>query len=150
MPDTSVTLDPKSLSKVLSRLQSIDKNLTPTPRTPLSDVLNITGLDIAREAKKASPVDTGRLRSSIHVKSKPTETFLYNDKNGEVHSGTLKEPIEAGKEVVVGTNVAYARKQNEKHDFMGKGLRMAEPAMRRRLQQLAEKVVNGKPNISIS
>jgi hypothetical protein len=150
MAGTSISLDPKSLSKVLKRLNDIEKNLTPAPRTPLGDLMNITALDITREAKLRSPVDTGRLRSSIHPKMKPSDSFSYSDNTGKTFTGGLKEPVEQGKEVVVGTNVEYAMKQEIAKSFLHGGVIAATPALKRRLKQLAAKVVGGKPNINIT
>jgi len=145
-----IELDPKSLAKLMKRLENIDKSLNPAPRTPMSDLLNITGLDIAREAKKASPVITGRLRSSIHPKTRPTETFIYTDSDGKAFDGTITEQVKDGKEVVVGTNVTYAKKMELKHSYLKKGLDAAMPALKRRQESLLKQAVSGTPNITIS
>lgn len=150
MSGTSISLDPQSLSKVLKSLNDIEKNLTPAARTPLGDLMKMTGLDITREAKLRSPVDTGRLRSSIHPKFKPSESFIYTDNGGKVHQGGLKEPVEEGKVVVVGTNVEYAMKMETRSGYLHGGVIAAKPTMERRLKQLAAKVVGGKPNINIT
>jgi len=150
MAGTSVTLDPKSLAKVMKRLRDIERNMNPTARTPMGDLMNITALDITREAKARCPVDTGRLRSSIHPKMKPSDSFSYSDNAGKTYSGGLKEPVQEGKEVVVGTNVEYAMKQEIRSNFLHGGVIAAKPAMQRRLKSLAAKVVGGKPNISIT
>lgn len=150
MAETTVHIDPKDLAKVLRRLQSIERNLNPSPRTPMGDLMNITALDITREAKTRCPVDTGRLRSSIHPKMKPSDSFIYADNGGKTYSGGLKEPVQEGKEVVVGTNVEYAMKQEIRSNFLHGGVIAAKPAMERRLKSLAAKVVGGNPNIIIT
>ena len=150
MSDTSVTLDPKSLAKVMKRLQDIERNLNPAPRTPLGDLIKITALDIATNAKKRSPVKTGRLRASIHAKFKPTESYVYTDNEGKIHTDSLKEPIQEGKEAVVGTNVVYAFKQENRSGYLQGGVNDSRPALERRLKSLAKNVVGGKPNINIT
>lgn len=151
-----ITLDPKTLQNVIKRLQKIERDMNPAPRTPMGDLINITALDIAREAKKRSPVDMGRLRSSIHPKLKPSESFVYNDDHGKSFNGTLSAPVVEGKEVVVGTNVEYAlsasfnAKDSARRHYLNMAVVDATPAMKRRLKSLAEKVVGGKPNINIT
>jgi len=150
MSGIDVTLDPKSLQNVLKRLQKIERVLNPAPRTPLGDLVKITALDIATNAKKRTPVITGRLRSSIHPKFKPTETFIYSDNEGKTYTDSLKEPIEEGKEAVVGTNVDYAFKIENSRGFLYGGVKDSEPKLKRRLESLAKQVVGGKPNITIT
>ena len=147
-----ITIDEKKLAELMKRLEKIDKSLNPAPRTPMSDLLNITGLDIARNAKKSGrcPVKTGRLRASIHPKTRPTETFLYMNNNGEAFDGTLSEQIEDGKEVVVGSNVTYAKKMESLRQFLEGGLQDSMPAMKRRMKSLQEQAVSGSSNITIS
>ena len=150
MSDTNITLDPSSLAKVMKRLQDIERNLNPSPSTPMGDLIKITALDIATNAKKRSPVKTGRLRASIHAKMKPTETFIYSDNKGATHTGNLQEQVQEGKEAVVGTNVKYAFKMESLRGYLQGGKMDSMPAMERRLKSLAEKVVGGKPNINIT
>ncbi len=150
MSGINVTLDPKSLQNVLKRLQKIERDLKPATRTPLGDLVKITALDIATAAKRRAPVKTGRLRASIHAKFKPSETFVYSDNAGKSFSDSLKEPIQEGKEAVVGTNVDYAFKMENLKGFLQGGVMDSKPALQRRLKSLASQVVGGKPNISIT
>jgi hypothetical protein len=113
-------------------------------------LLKKTAFDIDKGAKLQSPVKTGRLRSSIHVKFRPTDAFLYTDSAGEVHSGGLKTQIVEGKEVIVGTNVEYGRKMDAKYNFMQAGKDYAQAPFEKRKEKFLKDVVNGKPNISIT
>ena len=150
MSGTNISLDPKSLQNVIKRLQNIERDLNPAPRTPMGDLIKITALDISTNAKRRSPVKTGRLRASIHAKFKPTETFVYSDNEGQTYTDSLREPIQEGKEAVVGTNVDYAFRQENLKGFLQGSVMDSQPTLKRRLKSLAEKVVGSKPNISIT
>ena len=148
MAGVKVDIDQKSLKNVLSKLNSIDKQMTPAPRTYLSMALNEAGLEVAKEIKKAPadvmPVITGRLRSSIHPKMRPSESFMYTDKHGKVFTGSLQTPIQEGKEVIVGTNVEYAGKVNERRGFMAYGERASEKILKDKIAKYTKKAVQGK------
>lgn len=82
-------------------------------------VLEVALVDVETYAKEhAIPVDTGRLRASIHTKFRPDmvagktpdpETYL--DGNGKQFDGRLSGMIDRDT-VIVGTNVPYAIKIN--------------------------------------
>lgn len=59
------------------------------------------------------PVDTGRLRASIHTKSIQKEMHSYQDEDGNTFNGTLTTSINRDT-VAVGTNVEYAELMNER------------------------------------
>lgn len=79
--------------------------------------LEMIGLQAERYAKEGCPVDTGRLRSSIThaVKADEGKSYSYNFKDKETGKQTSEtSKIGAGltdSEVVIGTNVPYAFKQ---------------------------------------
>lgn len=80
----------------------------------VANVINQGLLAIETRAKLESPVDTGRLRSSIHaVAIGKTDNFTYSDDEGGVFDGALEEPGTQGNEGTgyVGTNVEYAPEQ---------------------------------------
>ena len=98
-----VTVD---ASKIASTINGYEKALL--------KAVEETGLRVDRLAKsnirEEKLVDTGRLRSSMHVQRKG-ETYSYQSPGGDLRQfsqdGTIKTQI--GKyEVVVGTNVEYA------------------------------------------
>ena len=143
MSGIKVEIDRAEIGKLVAKLNRIEKSLTTGPRSPLQDLLNITGLDIVRFAKKSSrmPVDTGRLRASVHMKNTVNDANIYVDKHGKVFNGGLDEPIKEGEEIVVGSNVEYAMLQESKHGFLSNALTEAKPAFDRRKKQLLEKAV---------
>lgn len=76
---------------VVDFMGSYEKDVT----TEIRNAINTSAINIDREAKLKVPVDTGRLRSSIHPV--PTSTF---DAETQLKSGEL--------EAYVATNVEYA------------------------------------------
>jgi phage gpG-like protein len=80
----------------------------------VANVINQGLLEIETRAKLESPVDTGRLRSSIHaVAIGKTDNFRYSDNEGNSFDGALSDAGKSGNEGVgyVGTNVEYAPEQ---------------------------------------
>lgn len=85
-------------------------------------ILEVAFVDVETFAKTKVPVDSGRLRASIHTKFKskgdakalplPESQLTFSYKaQGETFDGTLREPLKE-LEVIVGTNVEYAKKIN--------------------------------------
>lgn len=148
MSGISIDIDTNSAERLLRKLNHIDKELTPAPRTELAKFLMEAGENLATYVKQQPegimPVITGRLRASVHSKHKPTENFLYTDKHGEAFSGGLKANIKEGEEVVVGTNVEYAFKVDLRKGFMRKAKTEFMPIFDRELKKLAQKTVSGK------
>jgi hypothetical protein len=129
-------------------------------------ILEVAFVDIETFAKKEVPVDTGRLRASIHTKFKSKgdakalplpesqQTFSYTSE-GQTYNGTLREPIKE-LEVIVGTNVEYAKKINREggggpnsrsqlpkgtgQGFMDKAAANGRLALRREAQALVNQV----------
>lgn len=79
----------------------------------LEDATNVALINIQRGAKMRSPVDTGRLRSSIHLTQMGTDGIVYTNVNYapfvEYGTGNLVE-IPAGQE-------------DDAAQFKGKGIR---------------------------
>lgn len=129
-------------------------------------ILEVAFVDVETFAKKEVPVDTGRLRASIHTKFKSKgdakalplpesqQTFSYTSE-GETYNGTLREPIKE-LEVIVGTNVEYAKKINREggggpnsrsqlpkgtgQGYMDKAAANGRVALRREAQALVNQV----------
>jgi len=71
--------------------------------------IRVTGALIETDYKLNVPVDTGRLRSSIHTKHSDYKAHNYSDNKGQMFDGTLSiEPNDF--QAVTGTNVEYATK----------------------------------------
>lgn len=85
----------------------------------LVDETNKAALNVERGAKKRANVDTGRMRSSIHiipVNSTDTQ-FSYTDNEGNSFDGATGESTEKEEAAVV-TSVDYAPKQEAISPFM--------------------------------
>lgn len=113
----SVNLSEKEIQASLNILRRI-----PTATGDVAqDELHKSGLTIETSAKQDTPVDTGRLRSSLHMESSEVNrSFTYSDQAGRSYSGKLSvmpKPLE----VYVGTNVEYAEKIHRTGGRGGKG-----------------------------
>ena len=87
-----------------------------------------------RNAKKLSPVDTGRLRASIHPEFKDTASFNYSVAGAGTFSGKLDEKPKDDFSVIIGSNVSYAEKQENKHKFLERGAKIAERSFNNELK----------------
>jgi hypothetical protein len=88
--------------------------LTEVIQKAMIDELRVTGFMIESAYKIGVPVDTGRLRSSIHTEHSDQTSFSYSDSKGNTFEGSLGYRLKPT-QVVVGTNVEYA----EKIEYMG-------------------------------
>jgi hypothetical protein len=88
--------------------------LTEEIQKAMIDELRVTGFMIESAYKIGVPVDTGRLRSSIHTEHSDQTSFSYSDSKGNTFEGSLGYRLKPT-QVVVGTNVEYA----EKIEYMG-------------------------------
>ena len=105
-----------SLKLELKADQLIKKfdSLTEEIQKAMIDELRVTGFMIESAYKIGVPVDTGRLRSSIHTEHSDQTIFTYSDSKGNTFEGSLGYRLKPT-QVVVGTNVEYA----EKIEYMG-------------------------------
>jgi hypothetical protein len=111
----------------------------------IKGVINQALLAIESKAKDLSPVDTGRLRSSIHAVAvgKPDEFGYYTDKDGNTFDGKLKTASDnEGSGIgMVGTNVEYAPDQefgNQKmtgHKFLTRATAEIQPRLEDELKK---------------
>lgn len=109
------------VSKGLMRFKRIRKDKL----NEIKSAVKIAGFNTDRIAKKLAPVDTGRLRSSIHPEFKDTASFTYTVPGVGTFSGKLDEKPKNDFSVIVGSNVTYAEKQENKHHFLEKGAKIA-------------------------
>lgn len=147
-----MNLDKKSLDDFNKLLRYIEKETDPVTGSKFARLIAEGAQEMATEAKKLCPVDYGRLRSSIHAKLKPSDNFQYTDtgtsartgkrRTPEQFDGSLKEPVEEGKEAVVGTNVEYAFKQELSKQYMYGAVVKVRPNLRKNIQKLAKEVIH--------
>ena len=89
------------------------------PREVSKEIYNTALVDVESfmKTKTNIPVDTGRLRASIHTKRIGKPNHQYTDREGNSYNGTITGQV-SREQVVVGTNVEYAEYIN---DFGGGG-----------------------------
>lgn len=113
-----VEVDNTDIDKLIKKLGKYGDD----QKKKTKDNLHEAGLNVETEAKldltRNSHVDTGRLRSSVHMESNSVNrSFTYSDDTGGSYDGTLGvSPDEM--EVYVGTNVEYAEKIRRLDDYL--------------------------------
>jgi hypothetical protein len=105
----SVKLELKA-GQLIKKFDSLNEEI----QKAMIDELRVTGFMIESAYKIGVPVDTGRLRSSIHTEHSDQTSFSYSDSKGNTFEGSLGYRLKPT-QVVVGTNVEYA----EKIEYMG-------------------------------
>jgi phage gpG-like protein len=114
----SVTFQFKGEKELGKKLAELAKKM---PQEAQKLILETAIIDIESFAKSNTiPVDTGRLRASIHTKyvkivnvanSTTHGNYAYSDNAGNSFDGSLSASVDINS-VVVGTNVKYASKIN--------------------------------------
>lgn len=107
-----------NISGIEQAQKELDKYVSEKTKE-LVDETNKAALNVERGAKKRAQVDTGRMRSSIHIiPVDSTDTnFQYSDNEGNTFDGASGESTGHEESAVV-TNVDYAPKQEAINPFM--------------------------------
>jgi len=100
----SVKLELKA-DQLIKKFDSLTKEV----QVAMIDELRVTGFMIESAYKIGVPVDTGRLRSSIHTEHSDQTSFSYSDSEGNTYNGSLGYRLKPT-QVIIGTNVEYAEK----------------------------------------
>jgi hypothetical protein len=100
----SVKLELK-VNKLVDKFETMPEAI----QRAMIDELRLTGFMIESNYKIAVPVDTGRLKSSIHTEHSDQTSFNYSDSRGNTFNGKLGFNLKPT-QVIVGTNVEYASK----------------------------------------
>ncbi len=92
----------------------IEELMKKFPKEVSKEIYNTALVDVESYMKKETniPVDTGRLRASIHTKRVGKPTHTYTDREGNSFNGTLTGNVSRD-QVIVGTNVEYAEIMNK-------------------------------------
>lgn len=99
--------------KIEMKIDNLVKKFNTMPidvQNAMIDELKITALMIESGYKIGVPVDTGRLRSSIHVETANQRSYSYSDSTGQTYLGKLSIDRLQKTQVIIGTNVEYASK----------------------------------------
>jgi hypothetical protein len=97
---TGLTIEVKNLIKDLDKLPK-------EVYEKLWNELALTSLMIETDYKTVTPVDTGRLRSSMHVEHYKIKSFTYRDSKGNTYDGKLSYTPNQN-QFIIGSNVKYA------------------------------------------
>ena len=146
MNDVYMELTPESQQRITTLLQYIDNSMDTKTGSKLHKLLVEGANEIATAAKTSSdmPVLTGRLRASVHAKTKSTDNYSYSNNKSESFNGSLHETVRDGSEAVIGTNVNYAFTQETKHQFLYGALQKVEPWFIKNLDKMAKDTLNKK------
>ena len=111
-------------------------------------VINQSLLAIETLAKQEAPVDTGRLRSSIHAVAvgQSEQNYPYVDNEGNAYNGALDDARnnEGSGIGLVGTNVEYAAEQE-----FGNGDRRGHKYLTSATLEIQPKLINELKKIKI-
>jgi len=126
MSDLTIDIPQAELKKLDSFFKKYDKRVT----SEVAKEVDRTAFRVLTRAKNDCPVNTGRLYSSLHVKTSKNEAHPYSDKDGNSFNGTLDVNVARG-QAFVGTNVEYAddvesgrvRTKNGRQPFLAPAVR---------------------------
>lgn len=114
--------------KGVEELKAKFKKLGAAGEKAINDAINLTAVEANSYMQTQTPVQTNRLRSSMHVETNKTTQNAYSDKLGHSYDG--KFSIQLDKlQVAFGSNVSYATSANEKSSsprFLEKGASYAK------------------------
>jgi len=146
MADVQIELTAESQQRITNLLQYVNNSMDTKTGSKVHKLLVEAANEIATTAKTSSemPVKTGRLRASIHAKTRSTDSFNYSNNKGESFDGGLKEKVREGTDAVVGTNVHYAFDQEAKHQFLLNAKQRVEPYLQKNLDKIAKDALNKK------
>jgi hypothetical protein len=105
----SIQFDIKGVKELNKELNKIKKNIPPNVYKTMLEVMKV---EVETKAKKEVPVDTGRLKNSIHVATKGKK-FNYKDSLGKSYDGTAKSVDLDTYDIAVGSNVPYANRMDK-------------------------------------
>ena len=128
--------------EIVQALVRIEGQLNTASRGVINEAL----LAIETRAKGYSPVDTGRLRSSIHAVAvgKGESGYTYSDERGNSYNGALDAArSNEGSDIgIVGTNVEYAAEQefgngeDQGHKYITKATLEVQPILINKLRAI--------------
>lgn len=107
-------------------------------------ILETAFVDIETGAKQKitddGHIDTGRLKSSIHVQRHNDTNYTYSDNQGNTFDGTLEEKIEDN-QVLIGTNVEYAVDIEILDSFLWHSAEASKPRLIKRAKRNVRRVI---------
>ena len=99
------------MAKVIKNLKKASDGIKNVARKEMQITARVDGETWAKNKLTGDGhIDTGRLRSSIHVEDKNVSNFSYKDKTGNTFDGKFLGKIDSEDELLMGTNVDYSVK----------------------------------------
>ena len=132
----TLRIDVKGVKELNKALSKIPVEAQPKVKKSMLEIMRV---EVETKAKFAVPVDTGRLRSSIHTTEEGTG-YKYTDSEGKGYDGTLGTLKLSKNEVAVGTNVNYANFVHKKGGKGGKGAKFLEIPFTKAVPNLLKKI----------
>jgi len=126
-------------SSVFKKLKIYQKEVLDNAR----DEMLATALEVETDAKATDrmPIDTGRLKASIHTITSPSDDFNYKDDKGNNYNGSIDGlPLSIKSfNIAVGTNVEYAIFQEAKNGFLISAVKKNEPGYLKRMDKILKR-----------
>jgi hypothetical protein len=124
--------------KVLARSKVVQAELKKRFR---QEIIDTALTDIETPAKMKLTTDghilTGRLRASIHTEYTGSGSYTYRDMYGKGFKGNFKtDRPRNNMDIVVGTNVVYARHIERIDSYIYYAYKKAMPALKRRINNM--------------
>jgi phage gpG-like protein len=132
----TLRIDVKGIEELKKALSKIPVEAQPKVKKSMLEIMRV---EVETKAKFSVPVDTGRLRSSIHTMEEGTD-YKYSDSEGNRYEGTLSTLKVSKNEVAVGTNVNYADKIHKAGGRGGKGKKFLEIPFTKAVPNLLKKI----------
>ncbi|MAE81198.1 MAG: hypothetical protein CMB80_00575 [Flammeovirgaceae bacterium] len=133
MPDIKVKLD---ATEAVAKIKAYQAGKVKA----LEKLITETGFRIHRLAVKPPiPVNTARLKSSIHPVFYGGGSHKYTDDTGRAFDGSLSEKPSTPLEVIVGTNVEYAFDVESRVPFLNPAFQKAKAEFDNKVSKMFKK-----------
>lgn len=136
-----ITVKVTGLNIVNKKMDKLRKEIEKAAKAALIESAIV---DVESEAKRKITQDkhvkTGRLRASIHTAFKGKKTHRYSDMTGKSYRERLSGEI-TDKNVLVGTNVKYARKIERLDSYLAYAFLKARKLVPARIKKHVAKVL---------
>lgn len=125
-------------------VEQMFKKLGEVGKKAFQQALTETVIEGVSKMREECPVQTNRLRSSIHFETPQKRVHNYKNRKGQSFSGKFNENL-SGVSAAFGTNVDYADAANSRSSkpfFFEKAVSFAENKIEERLRVNYDKAVN--------
>jgi hypothetical protein len=132
----------RGLGKVLKNFQNFSAEIRIEAQQELVASCMIELETVAKEKlTQDHHIDTGRLRASIFTKTKDNKKHRYSDMEGKSYTCNLNKAVD-NLQVVVGTDVEYARKIERLDSYILYAYKQGYPKILKNMNKMLERVCN--------